>query len=399
MKAIAATDQIDDDPGFRFTAYAHLAWSMVVRGDIARAREFLGRVDGLQSEAPFAARLDFAEASIFSNFLSGAIEQSEATFAALCAEIGREDVATTLVARAYHNNAFLHALFGDLSTALARATHAVAISDETLAPAYHLASLGILSAVLVKRGELEGAAKLLVDAERIIANLGHSPTRFTATLASAGIPLGAHTAKPVLVERYGDPAGLEEAFASREYFWISTTALSFVYDAAERGDDRRAREILDRLIDVHSPAPILPELAVFAARFASSDRTVRLVEMMDTWPEITPALRAARALANGFLQRRARRSPTASAEDAAQRSASNASDSRTSRLLLTNSPAIRQARFVYTRHAGTRAMSRACVREPRGPFRAAETLARASATCSRTSCAAARTPRSQPPYT
>jgi len=319
MKAIAATDQIDDDPGFRFTAYAHLAWSMVVRGDIARAREFLGRVDGLQSEAPFAARLDFAEASIFSNFLSGAIEQSEATFAALCGEIGREDVATTLVARAYHNNAFLHALFGDLSTALARATHAVAISDETLAPAYHLASLGILSAVLVKRGELEGAAKLLVDAERIIANLGHSPTRFTATLASAGIPLGAHTAKPVLVERYGDPAGLEEAFASREYFWISTTALSFVYDAAERGDDRRAREILDRLIDVHSPAPILPELAVFAARFASSDRTVRLVEMMDTWPEITPALRAARALANGFLQRRAGRSPTASAEDAAQR--------------------------------------------------------------------------------
>ena len=319
MKAIASTDKIDNDPGFRFTAYAHLAWSMVVRGDVVRAREFLRRADGLQSDAPFAARLDFAEATIFSDYLSGDVEQSEATFALLCADIEREGVETTLVARAYHNNAFLHGLFGDLSTAVARATHAVAVSDETLAPAYHLASLGILSALLVKRGELERAAELLADAERIVANLGQNPTRFTAALASAGIPLGAHTAQPALIERYGDPAALEEAFASREFFWSSATALAFVYDAAARNDERRAREILDRLIDAHSPAPMLPELAIFAAQFASSDRIARLVSMMDAWPNITPALRAARALADGFLQRRAGRSPIASAKEAVQR--------------------------------------------------------------------------------
>jgi DNA-binding NarL/FixJ family response regulator len=319
MKAIAATDKLDNDPGFRFTAYAHLAWSMVVRGDVTKAREFLRRADGLQSDAPFAARLDFAEATIFADYLSGAVEQSEATFATLCADLERDGVETTLVARAYHNNAFLHGIFGDLSTAVARATHAVAVSDETLAPAYHLASLGILSALLVKRGELERAAELLADAERIIANLGQNPTRFTSALASAAIPLGAHTAQPALSERYGDPAELEEAFASREFFWSSTTALAFVYDAAARNDERRARQILDRLIDAHSPAPMIPELAIFAAQFASSDRTARLIAMMDAWPDITPALRAARALADGFLQRRAGRSPIALAKDAAQR--------------------------------------------------------------------------------
>jgi len=319
MKALAATEKIDNDPGFRFTAYAHLAWSMVIRGDVTKAREFLRRADGLQSDAPFAARLDFAEATIFADYLSGAVGQSEATFAMLCADLEREGVETTLIARAYHNNAFLHGLFGDLSTGIARATHAVEVSDETLAPAYHLASLGILSALLVKRGELGRAAELLVVAERIVANLGQNPTRFTSALASAGIPLGAHTAQPALVERYGDPATLEEAFSSCEFFWSSATALAFVYDAAARNDERRAREILDRLIDAHSPAPMLPELAIFAAQFASSNRTARLVSMMDAWPDITPALRAARALADGFLQRRAGRSPIASAKDAAQR--------------------------------------------------------------------------------
>jgi len=318
LEALEAANQIVDDDAFRATAFAHVGWSSVIRGDIKRAREYLDIAGSTGTTLPFNAHLDLAEANILANLFVGSVERAESQFDELCVALDREATSTQVV-RAYHNNALIHCLIGSIDKALQRSTYAVNHEDETLAPAHRLSSLGVHAAVMLKAGDLPAALQSLAHAEAMIASFGQRANRFTATLVPVGIGLGLRTGQAILIERYGDPTTLEEAFTSREYIWNSTLCDLFVAAAAAANEPERARSILSRALEAHSPAPLMPDLALQFAEFATLDDAARASELLARWPADVRPIKAYRALFDAYVARRKGHSGGGLARDAAER--------------------------------------------------------------------------------
>ena len=318
LEALEAAKDVVDDDAFKATAFAHVAWSAVIRGDITSARDYLETASSFAADLPFVAQLDLAEATIFADLFSGKIESAETRFTELSAAANRE-ATTTQVVRAYHNNALLQCLIGNIESALERSVYAVNREDETLAPSLRLSALGIRAAVTLKAGDLASALQNLASAEAMVASFGQRANRFTATLVPVGIGLGLRTGNPLLVERYGDPTMLEEAFTSREYVWNSTLTDLFVAAAAAAGELERARTILGRALEAHSPAPLMPDLALQFAEFATLVDATRASELLARWPADIRPIKAYRALFDAYVARRKGHSGVGLARDAAER--------------------------------------------------------------------------------
>jgi len=318
LEALEAAQQVVDDDAFTVTAFAHVAWSAVIRGDIAQAREYLSTAGTFGTALPFDAQLDLAEARVFADLFSGSIESAEMQFAELCLALDRE-ATTTQAVRAYHNNALVQSLIGNIEYALERSMNSVRREDETLAPAPRLSSFGVRASVVLKAGDISGALENLAHAESIVASFGQRANRFTATLVPVGIGLGLRTGQPLLIERYGDPRTLEEAFTSREYIWNSTLTDVFVAAAAAAGETERARSILHRALEAHSAAPMLPDLALQFAEFATLDDAARASELFARWPVDIRPIKAYRALFDAYVARRKGHSGVGLPRDAAER--------------------------------------------------------------------------------
>lgn len=318
LAAVEAADRIVDDGPFTSSIYAHIAVCLATRGEVEQARASVSRTKAVEADLSPSALLDLGEAEIFSHLFSGSFQLADAAFTALCDRIER-DGTTTQIIRAYGNHAFNHGLVGDIDAALNYGRATIDRMDETLGPAYHIIVLGILGGLLLKSGDLTGAIAHLEGAERTIGTFGQSATRFTAVLVPLALSIGLHTARPELLERYSDPALLEEAFTSREHAWISNMVPPIARAAATRGDDEFAKTILRRAVDSHAPVPMLPELAIHVAEFGSHDDIDRATALFDRWPADLRPIRAYRALFDSYVANRSGRSPVGLARDAAER--------------------------------------------------------------------------------
>ena len=318
MDAIEAADRVLGDETIRFATFANVSFGLVVRGEFDRAREYIARAKAMETNAPFAARLELAEAEIFADYFSGLSERATERFGELHAAIASEGTPTQIV-RISANRGYALGLIGNIESAITEATYAADQSDETMSPGYQIGAFGILGQLMLRAGNLAEAARRLADAERTIATFGQTSTRFTATLVPLGLGLGVHDAQPLLLARYGNPAILDDAFNSLEYPWFSNLTDAFVMAAVAAGNRDGAQVILSRALAAHPNVAMLPDLALQFAEFGRPHEIERAAELLARWPADMRALRAYRALFDCHVARRNGRVATGLARDAADR--------------------------------------------------------------------------------
>lgn len=313
-----AVERVTDDDPLRFTVYAKTAFILVVGGALDEARIVAERAAALSTDAPLAARIDLAEAESFMHILRGDLVAADREFDTIVAHLQAEGTPVQL-ARVYGNNAVLQSHIGNVTQARPRAILSLERANESFASAYQLASHGILAQIMLREGDLSGASRELAESETIISTLGHRSTRFTANLVWLAIRLGSHLGDAALVERYSDPTTLEEAVESKEYFWGSAVVAAFGFGAVASGDAQAARKMLQRVVDAHSVAPLLPDLAIEVAAFGPLELLDRATELFSRWPADARGIAAYRALFDAIVGRRRGNSVVTTARDAAQR--------------------------------------------------------------------------------
>jgi len=318
MDAIEAADHVLGDETIRFATFANVSFGLVMRGEFDRAREYITRAKAMETNPPFAARLELAEAEIIADYFSGLSERATERFGELHSAIASAGTPTQIV-RVYANHGYTLGLIGNIESALTEATYAANQSDETMSPGYQIGAFGILGQLLLRAGNLVEAARRLADAERTIATFGQTSTRFTAALVPLGLGLGVHDAQPLLLARYGTPAILDDAFNSLEYPWFSNMADAFVRAAIAVGNRDGAQAILSRALAAHPNVAMLPDLALQFAEFGRPHEVERAAELLARWPSDMRALRAYRALFDCHVARRNGRAATGLARDAADR--------------------------------------------------------------------------------
>jgi DNA-binding CsgD family transcriptional regulator/tetratricopeptide (TPR) repeat protein len=249
-----------------FRAMAEQARAHAWRGDTRRAAELIARAEACAGPRDEFDVQSLHDARAAVHFFAGRRDDALAHYRGAVKD-AKVSGNTALLVRSLLNYADMARIVGEIEAARDAAAESVRMADAIIVPHYRpyvLVDSGLFDA---HAGLLETARRRLSQAEEAAAGL--DAPRVHAHLVQLGLVLSKALDDRVLDERYSDERAIEDAFSSREPWWIGSIANVFAFRYVRIGRSSDARELVGRAV---SALPTLLRSHEFAITVAALGR-------------------------------------------------------------------------------------------------------------------------------
>lgn len=317
LAGLAAIQTMPDD-ALAFEATASVAFAYACLGDRERASEYVERAARFTGERRAAAEQNLHDARAIADLLSGATSRALER----CERVALEAVAhgsPRLAVRAFGNLYTFASATGYIETATRAAERAVALAGDAVESMYRPYALLIGGKASAFTGALDLARRRLSEAQDAAAGLD-SP-RIYSQFVILGLFLGLHLDEPGLLRQYSDARAIDDAFSSREPWWIAGVGSAFAEVYARTGRAREAELLVHRALTGVPHLLMSPELAITAAAYGPQEDLPGARDMLQNWSEhaASDAARAFLDLFDAYRAAREDRAPESWAKSAARR--------------------------------------------------------------------------------
>jgi DNA-binding CsgD family transcriptional regulator/type II secretory pathway predicted ATPase ExeA/tetratricopeptide (TPR) repeat protein len=282
MEAVKA---VENDPGGLSWLCAQAAASLVFacRGLADVASEYIERLEAYAAAVPQAARHDLQHATALVSMQRGQRGDVVNSYREIAMRESRAGNTRNAV-MAYIDSADAARKIGEIALTRDALGEAVRIAVQVVVPLLRpgvLADRGMLN---LESGAVDIARTDLDNAENDFAGID-SP-RFRAPLVRLGLGLGSILADAELIDRYNDERAIEDAFLSKEPWWIAAivTAFSQHYARTDRAAD--AQGLIHRALLSVPSIVHCHELAITAAAWGADADLEIARERLTEWARI-----------------------------------------------------------------------------------------------------------------